>query len=130
MKLKDILSHSNPHIRSMALKITELLSFDTSWDLLVASMQDPDTQVREQASRSLVTISKNMTISSLYSHTLSYFSDDTNIVLQRSLASALLRIVKYESAEIKGRLIGILKSRCQLSQDPVLCQYWHELMEK
>ena len=93
-------------------------------------MHDEDPQVREQASRSLVVISKNMSISNIYSHTLKYFSDETDILLQRSIANALQRIVRYENAEIKNRLIGILKIRCQLSQDPELCRIWHELEEK
>ena len=129
-KIKQLTSHSNPHIRSMILKVIELLSFEVAWDLILHLMEDDDSQVREQASRSLVVLSKNMSISNLYSHTLKFFSDDTNILLQRSIATALQRIVKYENADIKNRLIGILKIRCQLSQDPVLCQIWHELDEK
>jgi len=129
-KLQQLSSHPNPHIRSMVLKIIELLSFEVAWELLLKLMQDEDPQVRDQAARSLVSVSKNMTISNLYSHTLKYFSDETNILLQRSIANALQRIVKYESSEVKNRLIGILKIRCQLSQDPVLCQIWHELDEK
>jgi HEAT repeat protein len=129
-KIHDLSSHPNPHIRSMVLKIIELLSFEVAWELLLKLMQDDDLQVRDQAARSLVSVSKDMTISNLFSHTLKYFSDETDIILQRSIANALQRIVKYESAEIKNRLIGILKIRCQLSQDPVLCQIWHELDEK
>ncbi len=129
-KIQQLSSHPNPHIRSMVLKIIELLSFEIAWELLLNLMQDEDPQVRDQAVRSLVVISKNMSISNLYSHTLKYFSDETDIILQRSIANALQRIVKYESAEIKNRLIGILKIRCQLSQDPILCQIWHELERK
>ncbi len=129
-KLPQLSSHSNPHIRSMVLKIIELLSFELAWDLVLKLMQDEDPQVRDQAARSLVSVSKDMTISNIFSHTLKYFSDETNILLQRSIANALQRIVKYESTEIRNRLIGILKIRCQLSQDPVLCQIWHELNEK
>jgi HEAT repeat protein len=129
-KIQYLTTHANPHIRSMVLKIIELLGFEVGWDLIVKLMQDEDSQVREQATRSLVSISKNMSITTLFSYTLKYFRDDTDILLQRSIARALQRIVKYESAEIKNRLIGILKIRCQLSQDPILCQIWHELDNK
>jgi len=122
--------HPNPYIRKMILKNVELLDFDKAWDFLRILLEDTDTQVREQATRSLVRISKDMKISTLYSYTLHYFSDETNIILQQSLAKALQRIIMYESEEVRNRLIGILKIRCKLSQDPILCQIWHELEEK
>ncbi|MBN2155168.1 MAG: HEAT repeat domain-containing protein [Candidatus Lokiarchaeota archaeon] len=129
-KITELTSHANPYLRSMILKIIELLPFDKAWEILKKLMQDKDSQIREQAARSLVTFSKDMTISTLFSYTLPYFSDETDIFLQRTIANALRRIVKYESSDVRNRLISILKIRCQVSQDPVLCRIWHKLEEK
>ncbi len=129
-RIIELSSHPNSHIRSMVLKIIELLPFNTVWDILLLLMQDEEEQVRDQAARSLVLLSKDMTISTLFTHTLHFFSDETNILLQRSIANALQRILKYENPEARNRLISILKIRCKISQDPVLCQIWHELEEK
>ncbi len=53
--------HPNLHIPSMIVKTIELLNFEDAWDLLLNLMQDNASQVRDQAARCLVTISKEIT---------------------------------------------------------------------
>ena len=92
-------------------------------------MVDKDKNIREKASNALVTLSSKISMKKLLPETLKYFSDETNILLQQSMAIALKRIVKYETGPAKKRVIEILSMRCEISQDPIICQVLQELKQ-
>ena len=49
------------------------------------------------------------------------------MTLQQSIALLLKRVVKYESVELKNRLLSLLRIRCQMSQDPIICEVMTEI---
>jgi len=63
------------------------------------------------------------------SRLLKNLSDESSIELQRSIALILERTAKYENDKIKKRVISLLKIRCEMSQDPIICGTLHKLSE-
>ncbi|MHA1728194.1 MAG: HEAT repeat domain-containing protein [Promethearchaeota archaeon] len=133
-KIMKLIKDKDSDIRSMIGKIIGSLNADTDkfsevFPLIIELMADTDLKVRESASSALVSISSAVSMKELLPKTLKFFSDETDILLQQSMALALKRIVKYEDKSVKQRVIDLLKIRSEMSQDKVLTKVLHELDE-
>ena len=78
---------------------------------------------------SMIEIIEKIGINTLLSKILQNLSDESSLNLQRSIALILRRTVKYEDEKIKKRVISLLKIRCEMSQDPVICETLQYLKE-
>ncbi|MBD3352544.1 MAG: hypothetical protein GF364_13735 [Candidatus Lokiarchaeota archaeon] len=129
-QINPLINDKDPEIRKLVAKIAGSYGEDHFKDvfpIILKLMKDENKQVRERAQNALVTLSAQMSIEDLYPPTLKYFSDETDILLQQSMALALKRIVKYENKSTRQRLIDILRIRCEISQDPIICQVLQDL---
>ena len=77
----------------------------------------------------MVTIIQKIGISKLLSKLLRNLSDESTIETQQSIATILGRTVRYEDETIKKRVISLLKIRCEMSQDPIICEVLTRLKE-
>ncbi|MHA1822051.1 MAG: HEAT repeat domain-containing protein [Promethearchaeota archaeon] len=126
--IKGLISDEDSDVRVASAKLPGLIkNTDLALELIIKLMEDKEEKVREQASASLVELSYNTSLDELLPKTLKYFSDEIDIKLQRSVAIALKRILKYEKQEYKQRLISLLKIRVEISSDPVLMKILQEL---
>ena len=48
---------------------------------------------------------------------------------QQSIALILGRTVKYGDKNIIKRVIPLLKARCEMTQDPIICETLYQLKE-
>ncbi|TFG02079.1 MAG: hypothetical protein EU542_05755 [Promethearchaeota archaeon] len=78
----------------------------------------------------MVVIIKKIGLKKILSTVLKQLSDDSSIEIQRSFALILQQTVKDEDEEIKKRVISLLKRRCQMSQDPIICKALHKISER
>ncbi|MFX0149108.1 MAG: hypothetical protein ACFE8E_15345, partial [Candidatus Hodarchaeota archaeon] len=60
---------------------------------------------------------------------LKNLSDSGSLTTQQSIARILGRTAKYEEEMIKKRVIALLKVRCEMSQDPIICEVLTKLKE-
>ncbi len=72
---------------------------------------------------------KKIGIEKILSKVLKQLTDDRPIEIQRSFALILQQTVKDEDEEIKKRVISLLKRRCKMSQDPIICKALHKIRE-
>ena len=130
--MKSLISSEDPDIRSQLGNILSSFNsekFEDIFPLIIDLMVDINPNVRNKASSALVSISVNIPMKKFLPATLKYFSDETDILLQQSIALALKRIIKYESKEIKKRVIDLLKIRAEVSQDPVISKVLQDLKD-
>ena len=131
-KLESLIRSDESEIKISVAKIIGSLNedkFEKVFPLIISLMGDSNERVREQASSALVTISKSISMNKLLPTTLEYFSDDIDIIVQQSMAVALQRIVNYETKDIKKRVGDLLKIRCEISQDPIICKIAQDLLK-
>jgi HEAT repeat protein len=131
-KMKNLIISKDPDIRGQVGNILgsyDADKFDVIFPLIIDLMVDSDSNVRNKASSALVSISVNVPMKKFLPATLIYFSDETEIILQQSIALALKRIIKYESKEIKKRVIDLLTIRAEVSQDPVISKVLQDLKD-
>ena len=77
----------------------------------------------------MIKIIQNVGLKTVISRLLKNLSDEGSITLQRSIAKILGRTAKYEEEKLKKRVISLLKIRCEMSQDPLICKVLNELRE-
>ncbi|MHA1339957.1 MAG: HEAT repeat domain-containing protein [Promethearchaeota archaeon] len=131
-KIIPLVSHKDADIRRSCTQVFANIPqslFTEIFPYLVQLMGDKESLVRESAQSALVKMSATVPLKEILPNALKYFGDEIDIEIQRSMALALKRILKYESKTLKNRLIEILKIRCEISQDPILCQVLQDLKE-
>ncbi|MHA2001971.1 MAG: HEAT repeat domain-containing protein [Promethearchaeota archaeon] len=104
-----------------------LQNFDQAFKGLIQMMENSSDKVRNNAINAMVTLSRGMDVHKLVPKLLFYLSEETNIVLQESVAKSLQRIVKYESKELKNRCISLLRIRASTSQNKILNEVLNSL---
>ena len=77
----------------------------------------------------MVEIIQNVGVSKMLSKLLKNLSDESTIETQQSIAIILGRTVRYEDEKLKKRVISLLKMRCEMSQDPTICEVLTKLRE-
>ena len=95
----------------------------------ITSGYDEIKEVRTSTINSLVKIIQEVGINHILSKLLKNLSDEGTIEIQRSIALILGRTAQYEDEQTKKRVISLLKIRCEMSQDPIICSTFQKLKE-
>ncbi|MFX1425286.1 MAG: MFS transporter [Promethearchaeota archaeon] len=99
------------------------------FDDVLELLGDNEKEVRTSTINSIVTIIQEVGINQILSKLLKNLSDEGTIEIQRSIALILGRTALYESEKTKKRVISLLKIRCEMSQDPIICSTLQKLKE-
>ena len=131
-KVSKNLNNLDPKVREASaglLKIYGFQNIDRIFENILSLLEDESGEVRTSMINSMVEIINNIGISQILSKLLKNLSDEGSIELQRSIAIILGRTTKYEDEKIKKRVISLLKIRCEMSQDPIICENLHKIRE-
>jgi HEAT repeat protein len=131
-KVAENLSDEDSKIREGAanlLKIYSLDSIDKIFNNILSLLGDESEDVRNTTIDVMVEIIQNVGISKMLSKLLKNLSDESTIEAQQSIAIILGRTVRYEDEKVKKRVISLLKIRCEMSQDPTICEVLTKLRE-
>ncbi|MFX1391395.1 MAG: HEAT repeat domain-containing protein [Promethearchaeota archaeon] len=129
--LKVNLENKDPKVREASSRLTIIYSnkIESIFDYLVKLLGDDSIDVRNSIINSFVRIIQNVGISKILSKLLQNLSDEGSLEIQRSIALIFGRTVKYENEEVRKRVISLLKIRCEMSQDPIICETLQQLKE-
>jgi len=131
-KLSDNLTHSNPKVRQAAANLLKIYDFNIindNFDKIIILLGDEAEEVRRSIINTLTEVIKNVGLSKMLSRLLKNLSDSSSLITQQSIAKILGRTAKYEEETIKKRIIALLKVRCEMSQDPIICEELTKLKE-
>ncbi|MFX1287228.1 MAG: HEAT repeat domain-containing protein, partial [Promethearchaeota archaeon] len=131
-KVTDNLTSKDSKVREGAanlLKIYKIEDIDRIFNNILSLLGDESEDVRATIVNVLVDIIQNVGISKMLSKLLKNLSDESTIETQQSIAIILGRSVRYEDEKIKKRVISLLKIRCEMSQDPIICEVLTKLRE-
>ncbi|TFG22186.1 MAG: hypothetical protein EU532_14610, partial [Promethearchaeota archaeon] len=131
-KLLNNLKDEDPIVREGAVNLLKIYGVDNiteTFDYFINLFGDQSNEVRRSAVNAMVEIIKNTGIEEILSKMLKQLTDETSIETQQSIALILGRTVKYEDKSIKDRVISLLKVRCEMSQDPIICEALVKLKE-
>ena len=131
-KIETLISHKNDKIRQATARLLKVYSKQNAEDVIEKALillDDPTDEVRDKMINTMVSIIHEKGIKSVLPRLLEHLSDEYAMRLNRSIARILGRTVKYESKDIKARVISVLEIRCEMSQDPEICRVLHELEE-
>jgi HEAT repeat protein len=109
------------------LGVVAASNFDSAFPEMIGLLQHTNEKVREGMISGMAKLSGLIPLKDYVPKLLTYLSDETELIIQQSIALLLKKIVKYESEAIKSRVISLLKIRCQMSQDPIICEALSEL---
>ncbi len=131
-KVFNNLSHEDNKVREASAGLLKIYSYnhiDRIFDKILLLLEDDVEDVRRNMINTMVEIIQNIGLSKIFSKLLKNLSDEGSIELQRSIALILGRTAKYEDEKIKKRAISLLKIRCEMSQDPIICKTLQALRE-
>ena len=133
--LEKVLKNSkdrDPKVREASaglLKIYGLEDISRVIDSIISLLDDESKDVRYKMVNEMVLIINKIGLITILSRLLKNLSGESSIVLQRSIALILERTARYETENIKKRVISLLKIRCEMSQDPIICEALHKIRE-
>ena len=131
-KVNINLKSEDPKVRESSaglLKIYGIHNIDMVFENILILLADEFEDVRNRMIKTMVEIIQKIGLSNILSNLLKNLSDESSIELQQSIALILERTAKYEDEKIKKRVISLLKIRCEMSQDPIICGTIHKLSE-
>lgn len=130
-KLLNCLTNEDPKVREAAVGLLKIYSsnIEEIFDNIVELLGDCEKEVRTSMINSMVVLIQKVGLSQILSKLLKNLSDTGSIEIQRSISLILGRTVKYENEKIKKRVISVLKIRCEMSQDPIICDTLQQLKE-
>ncbi|TFG26151.1 MAG: HEAT repeat domain-containing protein, partial [Promethearchaeota archaeon] len=131
-KIIKNLNNSDPKVREASaglIKIYGYHNIDRIFENILSLLEDESENVRKSMINSLVDIIQKIGLSEILSKLLKNLSDEGSLELQRSIATILGRTTRYEDDKIKKRVISLLKIRCEMSQDPIICENLHKIRE-
>jgi len=130
-KLLNCLTNEDPKVRGAAVGLLKIYSsnIEEIFDNIVELLGDPEKGVRTSIINSITALIQKVGLSVLLSKLLKNLSDSGSIEIQRSISQILGRTAKYENEKIKKRVISVLKIRCEMSQDPIICGTLQQLRE-
>ena len=111
------------------LGIVGTQDFKKSFPEMINLMKNPSKKIRDGMISGMVKLSNVIDNNILIPKLLFYLSDETEIILQQSVSLVFKRIMKYETGEIKQRVISVLTIRAGVSQDPILLSVLSELQD-
>ncbi|TFF94331.1 MAG: hypothetical protein EU544_04625, partial [Promethearchaeota archaeon] len=124
-KVVNNLKSKDPKVREASaglLKIYGYANINRVIDHILILLEDEDEGVRKSMINAMVDIIQKIGIEKVYSKLLKNLSDEGAMEAQRSIALILRRTVRYADEKIKKRAISLLKIRCEMSQDPIICE--------
>ncbi|MFX0188416.1 MAG: HEAT repeat domain-containing protein [Candidatus Hodarchaeota archaeon] len=133
--LEKVLKNSkdrDPKVREASaglLKIYGLEDISRVIDSIISLLDDESKDVRNKMVNDMVLIINKIGLITILSRLLKNLSGESSIELQRSIALILERTARYEAEKIKKRVISLLKIRCEMSQDPIICEALHKIRE-
>ncbi|MHA1725088.1 MAG: HEAT repeat domain-containing protein [Promethearchaeota archaeon] len=129
-KVVSNLNSEDPKVREGSVGLLKIYSFnniDRIFDKIIMLLGDESESVRFKMVSTMFEIIEKIGLSEILSKLLKNLSEETTLETQRSIALILRRTAKYEEEKIKKRVISVLKIRCEMSQDPVICRVFQEL---
>ena len=124
-KLLNNIKDEDPIVREGSANLLKIYGFENigeTFDYFVDLLGDQSNEVRRSAVNAMVQIIRKAGIIEILSKLLKQLTDETSLEIQQSVALILERTVKYEDENIKSRVISLLKIRCEMSQDPIICE--------
>jgi len=124
-KVSENLLNEDSMIREGAVKLLKIYSLnniDSIFNDILSLLGDESEGVRDTTIDLMVNVIQKIGISKILSKLLRNLSDESTIETQQSIATILGRTVRYEDEAIKKRVISLLKMRCEMSQDPIICE--------
>ncbi len=131
-KVLNNLTNIDPKVREASTGLLKIFSFQNIEKIfrrIIELLGDESEEVRTGMVYTMIEIIQKMGLSKLLSKLLKNLSDESSIELQRSICLILGRTARYEEEKIKKRIISLLKIRCEMSQDPIICETLHKLSE-
>ncbi|MFX1569876.1 MAG: HEAT repeat domain-containing protein [Promethearchaeota archaeon] len=127
--IKDNLASSDPKIREASAGLIQIYSnqIEKIFDEIIVLLEDESKEVRTRSINSIVQIVQKVGLDKILNKLLQNLSGEGSLEIQRSIALILGRTAKYEVAKTKKRIIALLKIRCEMSQDPIICGTLQEL---
>ncbi|MHA1458113.1 MAG: hypothetical protein ACTSQR_00455 [Promethearchaeota archaeon] len=132
IKVSENLLNDDPKVREGAANLLNIYSFediDKVFQIIISLLGDEVEDVRITTVDVMVKIVQEMGINKILSKLLKNLSDESTIETQQSIAIILGRTVRYTDEKIKKRVISLLKIRCEMSQDKIICEILHKLRE-
>jgi HEAT repeat protein len=132
IKVSENLLNEDPKVREGAANLLNIYTFediDKVFQNIISLLGDEVEDVRATVVDVMVKIIQKMGITKLLSKLLKNLSDEFTIETQQSIAIILGRTVRYEDEKIKKRVISLLKIRCEMSQDKIICEILNKLRE-
>jgi HEAT repeat protein len=128
-KLQVNLKSSDPKIREASARLTRIYTdqIENVLNDLINVLGDKSKEVRTSMVNSFVEIIKNIGLNRVLSRLLENLSGKGSLKTQRSIALILGRTARYENEKIKKRIVSLLKMRCEMSQDPIICETLQQL---
>ncbi len=130
--LLDNLKSSDPKVREASARLIRIYSnqIEDLFENFIILLEDESKEVRTSAINSFIDLIQEIGLNRILTRLLQNLSDEGSLETQRSIALILGRTVKYENEKIKKRVISLLKIRCEMSQDPIICSILQQLREK
>ena len=131
-KVSENLLNEDPKVREGAANLLNIYSFeeiDKIFQNIISLLGDEVEDVRATTVDVMVKIIQQMGITKMLSKLLKNLSDESTIETQQSIAIILGRTVRYTDKKIKKRVISLLKIRCEMSQDKIICEILNKLRE-
>ncbi|MFX0076528.1 MAG: HEAT repeat domain-containing protein, partial [Candidatus Hermodarchaeota archaeon] len=131
-KVSDNLTNNDSKVRVGAanlLKIYNIEDIEKIFSNILLLLGDESDDVRATTVDVMVAIIQKRGLAKLLSNLLKNLSDESTIETQQSIARILGRTVRYEDETIKKRVTSLLKIRCEMSQDPIICEVLTRLKE-
>ncbi len=124
-KVSENLLNEDSKIREGAVKLLKIYSLndiEKVFNNILSLLGDKSEEVRNTTVDVMVKIIQKLGISKMLSKLLRNLSDESTLETQQSIATILGRTVRYEDEALKKRVISLLKIRCEMSQDPIICE--------
>lgn len=131
-KILKNLRSNDPKIREGSASLIKIYNFETidnNFNDILSLLGDDSEDVRVAMVDTLVQIINKIGLSKILSRLLKNLSDERTLKTQQSIALILGRTARYEEENIKKRVIALLKVRCEMSQDPIICNTLTKLKE-
>lgn len=131
-KILDNVNHEDENVRQAAAGLLSIFAYENIekiFNEILSLLDDPSEDVRNRVINVMVDIIKNKGLIKLLPNLLKHLSDEFSIELQRSIALILGRTVIFEDDKTKKRVLSLLKIRCEMSQDKIICKIFYQLKE-
>lgn len=130
-KLQENLNSTDPRIRQASASLIKIYGkeIENVIDKIIIPLGDESKDVRTSMINGFVELIQQIGLDRILTKLLQNLSDEGSLETQRSIALILGRTAKYENEKIKKRVISLLKIRCEMSQDPIICETLQQLKE-